>query len=78
MKPKDLLEHLEKGDRTMHHLTKKPEAHLFNTSSRLVNAFNQGFGTSGGPFIMNAMNTMQNSMWNQQAGAMTTGGLLRW
>lgn len=53
MKPKDLLAHLEKGDRTMHHLTKKPQSGLQFTGTlsggldqAFQNAFNVAFGQS--------------------------------
>lgn len=44
-KPKDLLEHLETGNRTMHYLKKKPEPQGI-TLGGLSNMFQQTYGTT--------------------------------
>ena len=75
MKPKDLLVHLEKGDRTMFHLTKKVETS--SLGSTLNGMFQQAYSQSIGAMFgasTSAGLQAQNIQWRQAQNAIQTGG----
>lgn len=63
MKPKDLLQYLEKGDRTMFHLTKKPQAGTIMTSLNglFQRAYSASLGQLGSIVTMDPPN---HAFWN--------------
>lgn len=83
MKPKDLLEHLEKGDRTMQHLTKKPESFM-NAGSELIDRLSRFYsgswqlGNQQGLGALNAQGWTQGQMSAGTLYTTNTGGIQRW
>lgn len=76
MKPKDLLEHLEKGDRTMQHLSKKPESFM-SVGSDLMGQLSRFYGGQ----IANQQDVSGWTVAQMQAGNLygtSTGGIQRW
>jgi hypothetical protein len=85
MKPKDILQHLEKGDRTLYHLTNKPEAESIAAQFReLSGMFNQAYGQSisqlGNTWtgVTTARQLAQNQGIGMQQNQGLTGGIIRW
>jgi len=86
MKPKDLLQHLEKGDRTMYHLTKKPQSGptLGSINQAFGNAFTTAAGQLFGGGQLVSTSAAGNIFWNggnqmaQRSGIQGLGGGPQW
>lgn len=81
MKPKDLLEYLEKGDRTMEHLVANGKV---TTSPPGEGALNMAIQNAFGQMIDSQLANSTNQMWqqayasSQMIGNSQIGGSVRW